>query len=375
MPVPYREELFQRLAAHPQLELEVIYQAGSQASWDQDAGWFPAQHAYDARHLRPRHLARRGRSPITWPSGLERALRAFDPDVVAVSEFGPATLRALAWARARRRALVVLTEVTPEAQRALSRPQRLVHRTLARRADGLIAVSSPARQRLLALGAHPARVSVSLQPVAESALLAAAATRRAVELEPVEVLAVARLVPDKELSTLIGAFAQAQAQGGAAGTRLRIVGGGPLEAELRAQARRSGVLVSFEGALGPGQLPARYAQAGVFALPSRYEPFGVALREAVVCGLPVIASAAVGAVADFAREGENAILVPPRDERALARALQRVCRDPELRRRMGAASSAIAARRTLELDVEAFAARIVSAARISSAAPAARARR
>src|ERR1700744_738936 len=109
VPVPYREELFARLAARDDLQLEVIYQAASQASWDQSPDWFPAQHGYQALHLRPLHVKRRGRSPITWPRGLESALSAFDPDVVVVSEFGPATLRCLAWCRVRRRALVVLT--------------------------------------------------------------------------------------------------------------------------------------------------------------------------------------------------------------------------------------------------------------------------
>ena len=131
VPVPYREPLFQRLARRPELAIRVIYQAASQPSWDQAAGWFPADHGYDAEHLRPLHIARRGRSPITWPRGLEGALSRFDPDVVVVSEFGPATLRALAWCRARRRALVVLSEVTIAAQRTLGMPQRRLHRLLA----------------------------------------------------------------------------------------------------------------------------------------------------------------------------------------------------------------------------------------------------
>src|ERR1700739_44946 len=42
VPVPYREPLFQRLARRPELAIRVIYQAASQPSWDQAAGWFPA---------------------------------------------------------------------------------------------------------------------------------------------------------------------------------------------------------------------------------------------------------------------------------------------------------------------------------------------
>ncbi|MHB1858974.1 MAG: glycosyltransferase family 4 protein [Solirubrobacteraceae bacterium] len=360
VPVPYREELFERLAARGELELQVIYQAGSQASWDQARGWFPELHRYPSRQLRSRHLARPGRSPVTWPRRLEAALSAFDPAVVVVSEFGPATLRCLAWARPRRRAVVVLTEVTREGARSLARPQRIVHRALARRVDGFIAVSSAARDRVIALGVAPDSVSVSLQAVAETALLAAAAARRPVQEQPPRLLSVARLVADKQLGTLIEAFGDACLAPSHAS--LQIVGGGPLEGELRALAQRRGLPVDFGGAVSAAELPARYAHASAFVLPSRYEPFGVSLREAVLAGLPVICSSAVGAAADLARDGENAIVLAPGDRAALAEALARVCREPELRARMGAASRALAERHTLARDVEAFVQRVSSAA-------------
>jgi glycosyltransferase involved in cell wall biosynthesis len=361
VPVPYREQLFARLAAREGIELEVIYQAASQRSWDQAASWFPDRHGYAAVHLSSRHLPRRGRSPITWPRGLERALEQLSPDVVVVSEFGPAALRALAWCRARGRAFALLTEVTAQAARSLSPPQRLVHRWLARRADGLIAVSSAARARLLALGVDARAVAVSLQAIDEDALRSAAAARRPVDAVPAEVLTVARLVPDKDVAILIDAFAAAGLSEREA--TLAIAGGGPMEPELRARARALGVPARFLGPLPAGELPARYAAASVFVLPSRYEPFGVSLREALVAGLPLICTTAVGAAPDLAHEGANAILFAPGDVRALAEALARVCRDPALRLRMGAESLALAAAHPLEADVEAFAAVVSRAAR------------
>lgn len=360
VPVPYREPLFQALARRPELSIRVIYQAASQQSWDQAAGWFPAAHGYDAVHLRPLHLARRGRSPVTWPRGLERALSRFQPDVVVVSEFGPATLRALAWCRARRRALVVLSEVTREAQGTLSAPQRRLHRLLARQVDGLIAVSGAARERLLELGVPQDRVTVSLQPVDEDGLRDALSGRSPDAQAPVEVLTVARLVPDKGIDVLLEAFARAGL--GAAEARLCLVGGGPLEDRLRARAQALGVPATFLGAVGASELPPRYARAGLFVLPSLYEPFGVALREAVVAGLPVVCTTAVGAAGDLALSGENAILVQPGDVAALGEALARVCRDRALREAMAAASLRVAACHPLQADVEAFASMVQAAA-------------
>ncbi len=364
VPVPYREPLFERLSARPNLTLRVIYQAAAQPSWDQTQGWFPTDHGYDAVHLVPRQIARRGRSPITWPRGLERELSRFCPDVVVVSEFGPASLRALAWCRARGRALVLLSEVSAEVQASLPAPQRALHRLLARRADGLIAVSAAARSRLLALGAAPAAVTLSMQPVDEEALKGVALARRAPGGKPIEVLTVARLVPDKDVGALIEAFAAAGLGEGEA--RLSIVGGGPLEGQLRSQAQALSVPARFLGAVAAGELPARYAAADLFALVSRFEPFGVALREAVVAGLPVICSTAVGAAADLARDGANALLVAPGDVDGLAAALRRLCREPALRAIMGAESRRIAERHPLDADVEAFAGAIGRAAQARS---------
>ena len=82
---------------------------------------------------------------MLWPRGLERALRAADPDVVVVSEYGPASLRVLNWCRRHRRAYVIFTECTPAIDSMLPGWQLALHRRLARHADGMIAASSAAR--------------------------------------------------------------------------------------------------------------------------------------------------------------------------------------------------------------------------------------
>jgi glycosyltransferase involved in cell wall biosynthesis len=367
VPVPYREPLLARLAALPQLQVRVIYQARLQRSWDQVPQWFPHRHDYDAACLESLVVPRAGRSPITWPRRLEEALSAFDPQVVVVSEFGPATLRALAWCRRRRRALVILTEVTTEVQESLPPPQRALQRFLARAADGLIAVSSAAAERLLELHVDPQRLSVSLQSVDEDAFDAAFQTRRPLHENPVEILAVARLVPDKNLRSLIEGFAAAKLTPEEAS--LTIVGSGPLEAQLAQLACDLALPVVLHPALPPDQLPALYARASAFALPSSFEPFGVALREAVISGLPLLCSTEVGAAKDLALEHENALMFAPSDVDGIARSLRLIVRDPQLRVKMGAASRRIALAHPLRDDVEKFAARISAAA---EAAPLAR---
>ena len=350
MPVPYREPLFERLHERGRLETHVVYLAGIQPGWDQRGDWFPESHPYPAEALASCQRRRAGRSPVTVPRGLGRALASLDPACVVSWEYGPATLRALAWRR-RGRALVVFSELTRAAARELSPLQRGMHRLLAPRVDGFVAASSAARERLTGeLGADPERVQVSLQS-ADLERLRGIASGRSHE-GPVRVTCVARLVRDKNLGRLIEAFAEAGAAG--AGAELELCGTGPLEHELRAAAERAGVAVRFRGYAAPAELPDVYAGADVLALVSEYEPFGVALREGAAAGLPLVCTRAAGAAGDIAREGENAFLVDPRDGGQIADALRRLIEDAGLRRRMCEASVAITEATPLEADAEAF---------------------
>jgi starch synthase len=113
-----------------------------------------------------------------------------------------------------------------------------------------------------------------------------------------------------------------------------------------------------------------YSHATVFCCPSVYEPFGIINLEAMACETPVVASN-VGGIPEVVVPGETGFLVdlelnpgtfepvdPEGFSRALAEAINRIARDPELRRRMGQAgrrrveehfSWAAIARQTLEL--------------------------
>lgn len=82
-------------------------------------------------------------------------------------------------------------------------------------------------------------------------------------------------------------------------------------------------------------MPAVYADTHVFCLPSRYgEGLPKVLMEAAASGRPIVASDIPGC-RELVRDGENGILVSPRDPEALARAVGRLVADPSLRRRMG----------------------------------------
>ena len=80
-----------------------------------------------------------------------------------------------------------------------------------------------------------------------------------------------------------------------------------------------------------------YSQSHIVTLPSFHEGVPTVLIEAAACGRPVVATDIPGCRAVITSE-ENGILVPPRDAQALANALVRLVRSPNLRQRMGKAA-------------------------------------
>jgi glycosyltransferase involved in cell wall biosynthesis len=93
--------------------------------------------------------------------------------------------------------------------------------------------------------------------------------------------------------------------------------------------------VFFLGRVELAELPALLSQSTVFALPSLREPYGLAILDAMACGLPCVGTR-IEAMPEIVREGETGLLVPPGDPIPLALAIERLLGDPALARAMGA---------------------------------------
>jgi glycosyltransferase involved in cell wall biosynthesis len=208
-------------------------------------------------------------------------------------------------------------------------------------ADRLIAVSMYGRAALLARGVPPERIAV-ISPGFDR-LSPDHVPREPSQPEgTVRALCVAQWIPRKGITTLIEAWAA----GRWSNATLELVGETDADARYAARVRAAlasagGTDIAVRGTITDDALRAAYRAADLFGLPSRFEGYGMAYAEALAYGLPVVACE-VGPIPALISPAAG-LLVPPDDPAALTIALDRLIRDPSLRRRL-----AIGARRRAE---------------------------
>ncbi len=277
-----------------------------------------------------------GNDPLL-PFRLARLLRRWRPHVLHTHAWGTLVEGVLAGKMARVPVIVHGEHGTMETRRRNVWVQRVFWRWT----DRVLSVSEMHRQRLIrTIGPGPGITVIPngvdterFRPPRDRA-----GERQALGWDPDEVclIAVGRLVPVKDHALLIRAFARAT-QGMKERVRLYVVGDGPLRNELERLARELGVA---DRVVLPGRrddVPALLRAADVFVLPSKSEGMSNTLLEAMSTGLCCVATD-VGGNPELVSHGENGLLVPPEDERALASALMRVVRHPEVRMTLGCAA-------------------------------------
>ena len=150
-----------------------------------------------------------------------------------------------------------------------------------------------------------------------------------------EVIAVATVMPRKGYDILVAALARLRHEPWGC----TIVGGLDRDIAcvdaLRAQIAALGLedRIRFTGVLDNDAINALYARSDLFALPSRYEGYGMAFAGAMSRGLPILATNAPAIPSTVPPEA--GILVEPDNVEAFADALLALMRDPDLRKRLG----------------------------------------
>ena len=167
----------------------------------------------------------------------------------------------------------------------------------------------------------------------------------------VRIITTGRMDSNKNHNALIDAFSNIHKKN--ANVHLTILGDGVLREELEQKVAALGLTESVSMPGVQKNVFAYLQQADVYVSASRSEGLPLSILEAMACGLPVVATAAGGTV-DIVKTGENGIVVPIDDEKALEEALGRMVEDAQLREKYGLSSLQIVQDWSIEACVKGY---------------------
>lgn len=201
-------------------------------------------------------------------------------------------------------------------RRLLERVLLPVLRRIWRDAAALTAVSESLRQAAIVCGAPPC-----IRVIPNGVDCEHFHPDVGVKEPGLRLLYVGRLQPFKGVQHLVRALPQVRAAVGS-NLMLEIVGDGPLRGPLTTLVERLALsdCVCFRGWQRKEDMPQVYQQAHLLVLPSYVEGMPNVVLEAMASGLPVVATDVPG-TREVVQDGVQGLLVPPRDEAALARAI------------------------------------------------------
>src|SRR6266481_8619517 len=356
-PVQYASPIFRLMARHHQLDFQVAYcsMRGAEAGHDPEFGrsvkWdVPLLDGYTWTHVPNRGSGSESFFGLRNP-GLWKFIREgpFDAVICFVSY-----LRWTFWisyfaARICGVPFIFGTDASSNEPRDGRKWKRMFKRLawplLFRLSSQVLTASSAGKQMMRSFGIPEERISMTLDTVdndwwiERSERVDRTEVRASWGIDPTEkvVLFCGKLQPWKRPLDVLRAFAAADILR----STLVFAGDGALRSTIEAEAAVLGISnrVRMLGFVNQSQLPAIYRASDVMVISSDYEPFGLVVNEAMLCGCVVIASDKVGAVRDLILPGRTGFVYPCGDRRALAAALRNAFAEPARLTQIGQAAS------------------------------------
>lgn len=327
-PTPYRDPFWNTVAERPDVELDVYYcyARGEDRPWDLDWPWRFRGEVLPGRALLGDHNG-------YWNPLILKRLRERPYDAIILGGYNHLTMLAAAWyARRKRVPYLVMCESYHGLKRATYRrwAKTPLVRWVVGNSAGILPTGQLARDYLVSYGGRADRWAycpnvpdieqLKSQSVSLEGQREAIRQEQQLDEKPV-ILFVGRLIRKKGVDVLLEALRMIVLR---APCTLVIAGDGPERESLERQVAQLGLAghVRFVGFKQPKELPRWYCAADVFVLPSRTEPWGVVVLEALASGLPVVVTELVGCHPDVVTGPEVGMVVPAENAPALAKALE-----------------------------------------------------
>ncbi len=364
-PIQHFIHLYRALSVEQTIELLVVFASdiGVRNYFDQGMGvdikWNSDLTAGYRSIFLPeaKSISRTGFFRVNNPS-VTKALADFKPDVVQLHGYAQLTLlRALVWCRLKRVPVLLWSDSSLLFQRNafIGFMKRIVMSMLMRQFRGVLFVGDNNKSYYRYYGVAERKLFRCPFTVDEKAFHAAVAAKSnsrselrkqyGISEDDFLFLLVGKLIPLKRPKDVLQALARLESKYGSGKVaKVFIAGNGLLRDELQDYASTHHLPVVFGGFINIDILPGIYLMADALVFTSDREAYGLAAREAVCVGLPLIVSDQIGCVGrcDAARPDVNALVYPSGDVEELAKCMEMLRFNVEMRNSMGAASLKIA---------------------------------
>lgn len=340
IPTPYRIPLFNQLSARLRgsgISLKVVFGAVGYARRKWTVNMSEYKFEYEVLPSRKIRYSDPEKSGFTY-SGLYGILSKENPSLVISNGFSMATTKL--WWRSWFRPIPYLIwsgDIHREG-RPYSMMRRLQRKLLIKRASGFIAYGTKAKEYLVSMGASPDKIRISINTV-DTEFFTEATGRIRQHLIPIHdkkrLLYIGHLSSRKNVDDLLKII-QVLSR-----TRsdfvLDIVGDGEDGVSLKKYVRENRLadFVEFHGYKQKSEIPFFMARACCFVFPTRFDIWGLVLNEAMVAGLPCLASVHAGATHDLIEDGVTGFAMDFSQTEKMAERISWLLENPDAAKQIG----------------------------------------
>jgi glycosyltransferase involved in cell wall biosynthesis len=282
-------------------------------------------------------------APHFFNPALLHKLIKYSADIIIIGGYHhPSSLLAILYAKLYRRKIIFWSETNLYNCRRRYFIREIYKRWFIRNCTGYIVPGRAAFAYLVSQGAEAKKIWIAPNAVDNDYFSQAASKylekrrefRHSRSYPEKLILYVGRLIEEKGVSDLLKAFrifSQGRSDAG-----LMLIGDGKEKNRYAEFCKINNIKnVFFEGFIQQDALPAYYAACDVFVFPSKYDPWGLVLNEAMACKLPVISSDGAGAAYDLISNGQNGFVFKRGDSGQLADYFKDILDDEQKRINMG----------------------------------------
>lgn len=331
IPAPYRVDFFDYLQKHQNdYRFTIVYSSKNEdnRSWQIDetkmndcvfleSKTIKLKKRYDTKYI---HI----------PWGVSKVLKQLQPDVVVGSEYNPTILQAVHFCRKYGIPYVSWTDGTLFSERNINFLQKYFRKQVISKADSYIGSSTRSKEAQIFYGADEKKCHISFLSVdVEKYLQKPSGSGKG------RILYVGSLIERKGVDLLLEALGNVKSE-----FELYIAGDGEEKGSLSELAEKLKIKerLHFLGQLSREELVKYYGDSDLFVLPTREDCFALVILEAMCAGLPIVCSKYADGAYDLIKDGENGYIEDPYDAAAFGKKIERLLKEPKLRKKMSEAS-------------------------------------